>query len=106
MLTISSKSGSARSDSVRSPSLSLLLCVHPLDAIPQVVLADKYLPYEVTYEDCHVFNPGGFAGTDFTWSVCEWWSVLGERERERFRLMLLARWRRPYWRKGIGTEVR
>jgi hypothetical protein len=37
----------------------------------QVILADKYLPYEVTYEDCHVFNPGGFAGTDYTWSVCK-----------------------------------
>ena len=37
----------------------------------QLILADKYLPYEVTYEDCHVFNPGGFAGSDYTWSVCE-----------------------------------
>lgn len=47
----------------------------------QVILADKYLPYEVTYEDCHVFNPGGFAGSNYTWSACKCggvrlWAVL------------------------------
>lgn len=35
----------------------------------QLVLADKYLPYDVTYEDCLVFNPGSFAGSDYTWSA-------------------------------------
>lgn len=35
----------------------------------QLVLADKYRPYDVTYENCHVFNPGSFAGSDFTWSM-------------------------------------
>ena len=37
-----------------------------------LILADKYLPYDVTYEDCHVFNPSGFAGSDYSWSVCEY----------------------------------
>ncbi|PIL37097.1 hypothetical protein GSI_00789 [Ganoderma sinense ZZ0214-1] len=34
-----------------------------------VVLADKYDRYEMTYEGCHVFNPGRFVGNSFTFSA-------------------------------------
>lgn len=43
----------------------------PLDATerlglrPQVVLADKYESYRLTYTGCHVFNPGRFVGRSF-----------------------------------------
>jgi len=30
-----------------------------------VILADKYERYELTYEGCHVFNPGRFIGNAF-----------------------------------------
>ncbi|KAL5530699.1 DPB2 [Sanghuangporus sanghuang] len=30
-----------------------------------VILADKYEGYELTYEGCHVFNPGSFVGNSF-----------------------------------------
>ncbi|EJD01129.1 epsilon DNA polymerase [Fomitiporia mediterranea MF3/22] len=30
-----------------------------------VILADKYEGYELTYEGCHVFNPGSFIGNSF-----------------------------------------
>jgi hypothetical protein len=35
----------------------------------QVILADKYERYDLTYEGCHVFNPGSFVGNSFEWSV-------------------------------------
>lgn len=35
----------------------------------QLVLADKYERYELTYEGCHVFNPGSFLGNSFEWST-------------------------------------
>ncbi len=38
-----------------------------------IVLADKYERYELTYEGCHVLNPGRFvcagSGGEFEWSV-------------------------------------
>ncbi|KAG7528621.1 hypothetical protein FFLO_06044 [Filobasidium floriforme] len=34
-----------------------------------VILADKYERYDLTYEGCHVFNPGSFVGNSFEWSV-------------------------------------
>jgi DNA polymerase epsilon subunit 2 len=35
----------------------------------QLILADKYERYELTYEGCHVFNPGSFIGNSFEWST-------------------------------------
>lgn len=35
----------------------------------QLILADKYERYEMTYEGCHVFNPGRFVGDAFEWST-------------------------------------
>ncbi|KAL7282368.1 hypothetical protein ACG7TL_003838 [Trametes sanguinea] len=34
-----------------------------------VVLADTYDRYQMTYEGCHVFNPGRFVGNSFTFSA-------------------------------------
>lgn len=34
-----------------------------------LILADKHERYDLTYEGCHVFNPGGFVGNQFEWSV-------------------------------------
>ncbi|KEP55739.1 DNA polymerase epsilon subunit B [Rhizoctonia solani 123E] len=34
-----------------------------------VVLADKYERYELTYEGCHVFNPGSFLGSSYGFSM-------------------------------------
>ncbi|KAH9899927.1 epsilon DNA polymerase [Cubamyces lactineus] len=34
-----------------------------------VVLADRYDKYQMTYEGCHVFNPGRFVGNSFTFSA-------------------------------------
>ncbi|KAL7417965.1 putative epsilon DNA polymerase [Mrakia frigida] len=34
-----------------------------------LILADKYERYELTYEGCHVFNPGRFVGDAFEWST-------------------------------------
>ncbi|KZT20388.1 DNA polymerase epsilon subunit B [Neolentinus lepideus HHB14362 ss-1] len=34
-----------------------------------VVLADKYDSYRMTYEGCHVFNPGNFVGGTFRFSM-------------------------------------
>jgi hypothetical protein len=35
----------------------------------QVVLADKYDSYRMTYEGCHVFNPGRFIGRSLGFST-------------------------------------
>jgi DNA polymerase epsilon subunit 2 len=35
----------------------------------QVVLADKYEKYKMTYSGCHVFNPGSFVGKSFVFSI-------------------------------------
>ena len=42
---------------------------HLTGSIVQVILADKYERYDLTYEGCHVFNPGSFVGNSFEWSV-------------------------------------
>ncbi|GHJ86100.1 hypothetical protein NliqN6_2502 [Naganishia liquefaciens] len=34
-----------------------------------LILADKHERYDLTYEGCHVFNPGSFVGNHFEWSV-------------------------------------
>ncbi|KAF8528943.1 epsilon DNA polymerase [Hysterangium stoloniferum] len=34
-----------------------------------LILADKYERYELTYEGCHVFNPGSFLGTTYGFST-------------------------------------
>lgn len=49
--------------------LSALLkpCLIPLTW--QIVLADKYEKYKMTYSGCHVFNPGSFVGKSFTFST-------------------------------------
>jgi DNA polymerase epsilon subunit 2 len=35
----------------------------------QLVLADKYDKFKITYTGCHVFNPGSFVGNSFTFST-------------------------------------
>lgn len=53
-----------------------------------VVLADKYERYELTYEGCHVFNPGRFvsagSGGEFEWSV--YYPATGRSERSALSL--------------------
>ncbi|WVN91125.1 DNA polymerase epsilon subunit B [Cryptococcus depauperatus CBS 7841] len=50
-----------------------------------LVLADKYEKYELTYEGCHVFNPGKFVrgigedGWEFEWSM--YYPATGKSER-------------------------
>ena len=39
------------------------------DAALQLVLADKYDSYRMTYEGCHVFNPGRFLGRSLGFST-------------------------------------
>lgn len=41
----------------------------PIGAGMQVVLADKYDSYRMTYEGCHVFNPGRFIGRSLGFST-------------------------------------
>ena len=53
-----------------------------------LILADKYLPYDVTYEDCHVFNPSGFAGSDYSWSVCECGGARSCADRSEAEMLL------------------
>ena len=53
-----------------TPFPSLFLPFHTLrDAGRQVVLADKYDSYRMTYEGCHVFNPGRFLGRSLGFST-------------------------------------
>jgi hypothetical protein len=40
-----------------------------VDYLLQVVLADKYDSYRMTYEGCHVFNPGSFIGRSLGFST-------------------------------------
>jgi DNA polymerase epsilon subunit 2 len=39
------------------------------DPYLQLVLADSYEPYELTYEGCHVFNPGSFLTNNYGFST-------------------------------------
>ncbi|KAK8843454.1 DNA polymerase epsilon subunit B [Kwoniella newhampshirensis] len=55
-----------------------------------VILADKYERYELTYEGCHVFNPGRFVGSggegggEFEWSM--YYPATGRSERSALTL--------------------
>jgi DNA polymerase epsilon subunit 2 len=53
-----------------------------------LVLADKYERYELTYEGCHVFNPGRFVsastGGEFEWSM--YYPATGRSERSALSL--------------------
>jgi hypothetical protein len=42
---------------------------HDVVYLLQVVLADKYDSYRMTYEGCHVFNPGRFVGRSLGFST-------------------------------------
>ncbi|KAK0551435.1 DNA-directed DNA polymerase epsilon, subunit B, partial [Tilletia horrida] len=44
-----------------------------------VILADKYDRFELTYEGCHVFNPGSFRGSAFGWAT--YYPATGRAER-------------------------
>ncbi|EPQ28615.1 uncharacterized protein PFL1_03918 [Pseudozyma flocculosa PF-1] len=44
-----------------------------------LVLADTYDRFELTYEGCHVFNPGSFRGSSFGWST--YYPASGRMER-------------------------
>lgn len=39
------------------------------DSLLQLILADKFDPFKLVYEDCLVFNPGSFARSKFGWST-------------------------------------
>ncbi|EKM59210.1 uncharacterized protein PHACADRAFT_181204 [Phanerochaete carnosa HHB-10118-sp] len=49
------------------PEYDHTLRLYPLPTA--VVLADKYDRYQMTYEGCHVFNPGSFLGNSFGFSA-------------------------------------
>ncbi|KZT12506.1 epsilon DNA polymerase [Laetiporus sulphureus 93-53] len=49
------------------PDFDHALRLYPLPTA--VVLADKYDRYQMTYEGCHVFNPGSFIGNSFAFSA-------------------------------------
>jgi len=51
-----------------------------------VILADKYERYELTYEGCHVFNPGRFVGGggEFEWGM--YYPSTGRSERSALSL--------------------
>ncbi|GJE84193.1 epsilon DNA polymerase [Phanerochaete sordida] len=49
------------------PEFDHTLRLYPLPTT--VVLADKYDRYQMTYEGCHVFNPGSFLGNSFGFSA-------------------------------------
>jgi hypothetical protein len=55
---------------MRACHTSLSLFFTPFhDAVLQLVLADKYDSYRMTYEGCHVFNPGRFLGRSLGFST-------------------------------------
>lgn len=45
----------------------------------QLVLADKFQRYEITYEGCHVFNPSSFREGNFCWTT--YYPASGKAER-------------------------
>ncbi|KZV71534.1 epsilon DNA polymerase [Peniophora sp. CONT] len=49
------------------PDYDHSLRLYPLPTC--VVLADKYESYRMTYEGCHVLNPGSFIGHTFQWAA-------------------------------------
>ncbi|KAK0521797.1 DNA-directed DNA polymerase epsilon, subunit B [Tilletia horrida] len=44
-----------------------------------LILADKYDRFELTYEGCHVFNPGSFKGNAYGWAT--YYPATGRAER-------------------------
>lgn len=48
-------------------------------ALTQLVLADRYERFELTYEGCHVFNPGSFRGGAYGWAT--YYPATGQAER-------------------------
>ena len=50
-------------------SIGYLFDLLILTRMIQVVLADKYEQYQMTYEGCHVFNPGTFVGNSYGFST-------------------------------------
>lgn len=55
--------------SVAHSGKSLVVTAGAHHDLAQVVLADKYDRYQMTYEGCHVFNPGSFLGNSFGFSA-------------------------------------
>lgn len=49
------------------PDFDHSLRLYPLPTA--VILADQYEKYKLTYSGCHVFNPGSFVGSCFTFST-------------------------------------
>ena len=47
--------------------------------LTQLVLADRYERFELTYEGCHVFNPGSFRGSAYGWTT--YYPATGHAER-------------------------
>lgn len=65
---------------LKSPDIFPLL----FDFVPalfcsQLVLADKFQRYELTYEGCHVFNPSSFREGNFCWTT--YYPASGKAER-------------------------
>lgn len=58
-------------------------------SLPQLILADKFDPYKLVYEDCLVFNPGSFARRRFGWSTY-YPQMVDPKERMEERWVLCA----------------
>jgi DNA polymerase epsilon subunit 2 len=57
----------------------------------QVVLADKYDSYRMTYEGCHVFNPGRFVGRSLGFSTY----TPATRESEAWYVFFIISYSKP-----------
>src|SRR5258707_1902085 len=74
----------------------------------QVVLADKYDSYRMTYEGCHVFNPGRFIGRSLGFSTY----TPASRESEAWYVCIYLIYLSPFLflsrftRLALGTEQR
>jgi hypothetical protein len=66
-------------------SFSKTFIKRPIGTGMQVVLADKYDSYRMTYEGCHVFNPGRFIGRSLGFSTY----TPATRESEAWYVFLL-----------------
>ena len=82
------------------PDYDHALRLYPLPTC--VVLADKYESYRMTYEGCHVLNPGSFVGHSFQFTAytpatreSEPWYVSLNRYLSRSKLIerMIASWR-------------
>ena len=63
----------------------------------QVVLADKYDSYRMTYEGCHVFNPGRFVGRSLGFSTY----TPATRESEAWYVFLFISHNKPYKSRSL-----